>query len=301
MKKPTLSIVVIFHNMVREAERTLISLSAEYQTNVSEDDYEIIAIDNGSAHALDPEVVGRWASNSKYYFHKTRSVSPAAAVNFGVKKARGDFVAVIVDGARMASPGLVSKTIEALHVKDNPFVCSLSWHLGPDVQNHSITQGYDQSEEDRLLTKIDWRRNGYKLFDISTIAQSSNVMFGGGMPSECSYFAMRTPQFAALGGLDERFQAPGGGLINQDFLARVLTVPDIDLTVILGEGVFHQYHGGVATNVPMAAHPIRSFQEEYIKIHGERFQRGPIVQPSYFGEMHPAAMRFVCDGFDTCK
>ena len=43
-----LSVVVVFHNMRREAERTLHSLSRAYQRGVDDLDYEVIVIDNGS-------------------------------------------------------------------------------------------------------------------------------------------------------------------------------------------------------------------------------------------------------------
>lgn len=297
MKKPTLSIVVIFHDMIREAERTLFSLSGPNQTEISDDDYEIITIDNGSTHALKPDNFLSGASNINHHFLETQSCSPAAAVNFGARKARGEFLAVIVDGARMATPGVVSATLKAFQQKANPFVCLLSWHLGPEVQNVSMQNGYCQVEEDRLLASVNWREDGYRLFGISTIAQSSAVGFGGGMPTECSYFSMRKSEFFEVGGFDERFQSPGGGLVNHDFLKRALAIPDIDPMVILGEGVFHQYHGGVATNVPIDKHPLNSFKEEYFRIHGEHYRCDPPVEPTYVGKLHPAALRFAIDGF----
>ena len=63
-----LSIVVIFHNMQREARRTLHGLSPAYQQGVDAAAYEIIAIDNGSSLPLDgdwvrstgPNVRCRW-------------------------------------------------------------------------------------------------------------------------------------------------------------------------------------------------------------------------------------------------
>jgi osmoprotectant transport system permease protein len=40
---------------------------------------------------------------------------------------------------------------------------------------------------------------------------------------------------------------------------------------LLGEGTFHQFHGGVATNVPAASHPFPIFHEEYVRLRGEPF------------------------------
>jgi hypothetical protein len=52
-----LSVIVIFYNMRREAARTLLSLSTQYQQNLTADDYEVIAIDNGSTEPLDPKLL----------------------------------------------------------------------------------------------------------------------------------------------------------------------------------------------------------------------------------------------------
>jgi hypothetical protein len=43
-----ISVIAIFHNMRREAPRTLYSLSAHYQEGILEDDYEVLAIDSNS-------------------------------------------------------------------------------------------------------------------------------------------------------------------------------------------------------------------------------------------------------------
>jgi hypothetical protein len=294
INKLILSIVVIFHDMRREAERTLYTLSSAYQTGVSDADYKVIAVDNASTYPLSTEFVHEFGSNFRYHFFETESVSPASAVNFGVRMADSESIAVIVDGARMVTPGLVSATLKALQVFAAPFVCTLAWHLGPDVQNVTIGEGYDSSEEDKLLESIEWRANGYRLFEISTLAQSSHVGFLGGMPAECSWFAMPRATFLETGGFDERFQSPGGGLVNHDFLNRVVLQPAINPVILLGEGSFHQIHGGVATNSTPEKHPLPKFLEEYRGVHGRPFESVSKAAPCYYlGKMPPEAMRFV--------
>jgi glycosyltransferase involved in cell wall biosynthesis len=290
---PKLSIVVIFHNMQREARRTLYTLAPPYQTGVELADYEVIAIDSGSTAPLDVNLVEEAAPNARYVYHETDSVSPVGAVNRGAQLARGEYVAIIVDGARMASPGIVSTTLRALRMFDQPAVGGLAWHLGPDVQNRSMLDGYDQRREDELLTSVDWRANGYRLFEISTLAQSSSMGFLGGMPGELSWIALRADTFNALGGFENRFQSPGGGLVNQDFRNRLMGMPEVTPVVLLGEGVFHQFHGGVATNVPMERHPLNHFHAEYEKIVGEPFKPVPTANVVYHGTMPDAARRFI--------
>ena len=40
---------------------------------------------------------------------------------------------------------------------------------------------------------------------------------------------------------------PGGGLVNLDFYTRASLRSDVELVQILGEGTFHQFHGGAMT------------------------------------------------------
>ena len=269
--------MVIFFNMRREAERTLFSLSEKYQQDVDHSDYEVIAIDNGSNKPLDEAIVQSMGPNFRYHYFDTDSVSPVDAVNYGAEIARGKFIACIVDGARMASPGILKYTFAAIRGFRQPLIGALSWHLGPKIQNESMLDGYDQTEEDRLLDSIDWRSNGYGLFDISTIAPSSNCGFLGGLPTEYSFFSMSKRDFLDMGGFDANFQSPGGGLVNHDFLQRAVKwEKPFELIMLLGEGVFHQYHGGIATNCKPSEHPQTEFENEYVQIHKTAFSIPPL-------------------------
>ena len=50
---PALSVIVVFHNMEREAPRTLFTLSPQYQRGVDPGDYEVIVLDAGSHTPLE--------------------------------------------------------------------------------------------------------------------------------------------------------------------------------------------------------------------------------------------------------
>jgi len=63
--------------------------------------------------------------------------------------------------------------------------------------------------------------------------------------------------------------------------------------VLLGEGVFHQFHGGVATNVKPAHHPMQIFRKEYEQIRGVPYTRAKIETVSYYGIMPQSARRFL--------
>ncbi len=287
--EPLLSVIVIVHDMRREAPRTLFSLSPEYQQGVKTVDYEVIVIENGSTAPLSADEVESTASNFRYHRHETTSSSPVDAVNLGVDLACAACVAICVDGARILSPGIVCHMLAAFRAFANPFAYTLGWHLGEEVQNLSIAKGYNQVAEDRLLDSVDWRTNGYALFSVSALALSCrDGWFSTIAESNC--FAMSKAEFVRLGGFCADFQTPGGGLVNLDFFS--LACRALTPVVLLGEGTFHQFHGGIATNVSMADHPWNEFHKEYVRIRGKAYTP-PVVDPHYLGCLAPEARRFL--------
>lgn len=289
MKPPFLSIVVVVYNMAREAPRTLYSLSTKYQTGIIPDDYEVIVVDNGSIEPLDPRSVTSSGPNFRL-IRCSPAPSPAAAINAAVRQSRGDAIMICIDGARILSPGLLRWTLAAFRAFENPFVATLGWHLGPKLQHLSMSEGYDQTIEDQLLESVDWRRNGYLLFNIACLAQSSEN--GWFLPiSESNTPAMLREAYERLGGLDENFRLPGGGLVNLDFYKRACGSLG-ELVLLLGEGTFHQFHGGVATNRSLGEPYLVNFHREYRDLRGEDFVQ-PSRLPHYLGTIPPQALRFL--------
>jgi cephalosporin hydroxylase len=90
--------------------------------------------------------------------------------------------------------------------------------------------------------------------------------------------------------MDESFSMPGGGFANLDFFERLTGSPGITLVTMLGEGSFHQVHGGTTTNETRPVALIRGYEEHYEKLRGRRF-RVPGQRAYYVGSIHPAARR----------
>jgi len=279
MQKPALSVVVITYNMTREIPRTILSLSPTMQVGVSHDDYEVILVDNGSTRKFDIEQCRSTGIDLRVEKLASGDPSPCRAINRGLAIARGGLCGVMIDGARLASPGLVAGALRARLLHDRAVISTLGFHLGPDVQMRSVPLGYDQQEEDRLLDSVDWTHDGYRLFDISVFAGSSA---GGWFAplSESNALFLTKKLWEELGGYDERFRSPGGGLVNLDTYARACALPDSQLITLLGEGTFHQVHGGVATNATV--HPWDTFHDEYVAIRGYPFAK-PDVVPLFLG------------------
>lgn len=203
-KSPGLSLVVVIYNMRREAPRTLFSLSEKYQQNISQEDYEVIVIDNGSGDPFTVAEIKRYGDNFRYYHISNACPSPARAMNFGAEQARGKYLGLMVDGARIASPNLLSRAVQGLSLLPDPLVSSLAFHLGKDVQNISVKQGYDKQSEDQLLENSGWKSDGYNLFKISTLAGSSSNGYLGILPESNSLF-LKNETFRKVKGYDERF------------------------------------------------------------------------------------------------
>lgn len=282
---PALSIVAIFHDMRREAARTLVTLCPPYQRGVDAAACEVIAVDNGSPNPLRREDIDAVSPGIAYRQEPPGNPSPCAAINRAVAAASGEFVMICIDGARMLSPGVVRHALAALRRHARPFVYTLGMHLGPKPQNESMLDGYDQQAEDALLAQVPWRDDGYRLFAISSLAYSSRDGFFGQL-SESNCFAMRRNDFLALGGMDERFASAGGGLVNLDFFNRAHLLPGVAPVMLLGEATFHQFHGGVATNVPAAEHPWQRMASEYREIRGRDYAI-EASRPDYEGWLSP--------------
>ena len=289
--EPLLSVVVILHDMLREGPRTLHSLSTRYQRDIDADQYEVLVVDNGSTPPFPRDVVLAQAGRFEAVHVDTASPSPAAAVNLGVRASRGRYIGVVIDGARMASPGLLAYALRAFRAFDDPVVTAPAWHLGPDIHRRAVERfGYSQRREDELLESIGWARDGYRLFEIATLGGSN----AGGWfaPSiESSSLFLRRDSFEALGGYDERFDQPGGGLVSADAYLRACERPGAELVVLLGEGTFHQIHGGVMTGAPADEAQARfaDWSAQYAKIRGAA-PRPPLKTPHYIGHVPGPAL-----------
>lgn len=281
--KPKLSVVVVFHNMRREAKRTLWALSTEYQRGVSADDYEVIAVDSNSSEPLDSNWVRQLPGQFHHLVVTVDNPSPCRAVNTGVREARGDWVCVMVDGARIPTPELLHGFLKARLLDQRAFAYSLGMHLGKQRQNLAVLEGYSQVVEDELLATVDWQKDGYELFKISCLAGSSRGGYFANL-AESNCFALSKQSFLALGGYDERFITRGGGFVNLDFFRQAVETHALAPYMLLGEATFHQFHGGVATNTPHEQVPFAEFRAEYQRIRGCEYQV-PKVEPNYIGRL----------------
>jgi hypothetical protein len=283
---PELSVVIVSYNMVRELPRTLRSLSPSMQRDITPGSYEVIVVDNGSTTPFDEDACRRWLPDMILRRLPVGSPSPVKAVNLGIGLARGELIGVFIDGARLASPGLLSTALAASRLHDWPVIGTIAFHLGPDVQMRSVPNGYNQQVEDALLARSGWENDGYKLFEISALAGSSEKGWFV-LPSESNSVFMKSRHWARLGGYDPAFASPGGGYANLDLWKRACSVLEGQPIMLLGEATFHQVHGGVATN--SAKPPTAEFKQEYFRLRGESFS-APRRKPWIVGRLNRPAL-----------
>ena len=244
-----LSIVVVAYNMGREIPRTVQSLSRPYQLGVEGLDYEIILVDNGSPVPLRREDLDAGDVPLTLLRPESASSSPAAAVNLGIKASRGDLLCLMIDGAHLLTPGVLRWTLRAFAAFDNPLVACRYFYLGPGDQPETIVQGYTQTREDELLDAIAWPRSGYRLFEIGAALRGSAAQVTWlHRIFESNCLTLRRETVERLAGMDEAFDLPGGGFVNLDFFKRACELEGVELVQLLGEGCFHQLHGGTTTN-----------------------------------------------------
>jgi len=203
-------------------------------------------------------------------------------------------VGVLVDGARLLSPGVVELALLAHRATPEATLAVPGYHLGSELQQKAVNSGYDEEAEARLLAQIEWPADGYRLFDIACLSGScAGGFFLPFAESNCLCLSRRS--FDVLGGLDERFVSAGGGYVNLDFYHRVCELDRATHFVAPGEGTFHQFHGGVTTGGLRDEARDRLMEEisaEYRALSGREFKM-PAREALLLGKIPNNARRFV--------
>jgi hypothetical protein len=293
-QRPLVSFVVIVYDMPLQAEKTLQSLTPQYQDGASEHDYEVIVVENESAHNLNPDFLRTLPDNFSYHLRAEREPTPVHAINHGAGLSRGNYICVMIDGARMVTPGVVRNILRGHRLHNKAVVTVPGYHIGEQLQQEAVDHGYGVEEDQALIRSIGWPLEGYRLFDIACFSGSCAPGFFR-PNSESNCISIPRDLWAALGGLDTRFNLRGGGLVNLDLYKRACEHPGVEHVVLLGEGTFHQFHGGVTTGGEARARRelfIEEMKAQYEHIRGQPYQ-SPETNPVFLGELPRQVLRFV--------
>jgi cephalosporin hydroxylase len=204
--------------------------------------------------------------------------------------ARGRAVAIMIDGAHVLTPGTLHFGMLGLETYMPAVVATQQWYVGPGEQHEAVLKGYEEGYEDKLFEQIEWPTDGYRLFDIGHFVGGRD-WFDGLWESNCIF--VPASLLDQVGAMDHDFNLPGGGFANLDFFERMTTSPRINLVTLLGEGSFHQVHGGTTTNTPGIAERqdlLQTYGQQYAELRGRVF-KSPSKIIHYIGALPEAARR----------
>lgn len=290
-RRPQLSLVVVVFDMPVQAMNTLHTLSPSYQRGVTAADYEVVVVENRSDNLLDPAEVSALGGTFRYVLRDENGQSPAPAINVGARASAGATIALLVDGARMLTPGVVANILAALRLARTPVVSVPGYHLGQRLHQEAVLDGYGTDEEQAALRALDWRADGYRLFDMAVLSASCGNGYLRPI-GESNCIAVPRRLFDRLGGFDEGFTTRGGGFVNLDFYRRAADAGT--LILLPGEGTFHQFHGGATTGAPGVDRDalLEQMHAEYARLRGG-VHAPPTQEPTLLGTISPHAMPFL--------
>lgn len=289
---PKISVVVIVYDMPRQALNTLYTLSRHYQREIDDVAYEVVVVENRSRRNLKQRQVHALGPEFRYIPREEKGVSPVWALREGIAAAQGDIIGLMIDGARMVTPGVLRNVADAFRAFPDPLVATAGFHIGDDDHQNSADRGHDERFEKKLLGAIPWKENGYLLYTASTVSAANPYgLLHPLMESNCM-FAHRTA-LEEIGGPDERFDQEGGGVLNLDLFRELAERPGGQLVVLPGEASFHQYHGGVTTKQDRNRESrLQAFRDRYVEVRRKDFH-APLREPILLGEISPYAMPFL--------
>lgn len=293
-RPPVVSFVMVVYNMPVQAQNTVTSLLCDYQVGASPQDYEVIIVENESKNPMSRDFVQALPDNFHYYLRREDKPTPIYAVEFGASRAQGENICLMIDGARLLTPGVVRNIVLGHRMYRNAVVTVPGYHLGSELQQEAVGNGYTVEQEHEMMRSIGWPADGYDLFDIACFSGScSRGIF---MPnSESNCISIPRELWTRLDGCELQFDLRGGGLVNLDLYKRACESLDVTHIVLHGEGTFHQYHGGVTTGGEardVRDKFIQASKDQYRKIRGHDYA-SPHTDPIYLGALAQQVQKFI--------
>ena len=285
---------MVVYDMPAQAQNTVTSLLGDYQVGASPRDYEVIIVENESKNPMSQDFIQTLPDNFHYYLRQEDRPTPIYAVEFGASKARGENICLMIDGARLLTPGVVKNIVLGHSVDESAIVTVPGYHIGSELQQEAVGNGYSIEEEREMMRAIAWPEDGYRLFNIACFSGScSRGIFLRNSESNC--ISIPRELWTQLGGCDRRFDMRGGGLVNLDLYKRACETRGVTHIVLHGEGTFHQFHGGVTTGGEareVRDRFIQASKDQYREIRGHDYA-SPRTIPVYLGTLSQQVQKFI--------
>ena len=166
---PPLSVIVVSYDMTVQIQNTLQTLLPTYQQRVEASQYGVVLIDNGS-----PKPLPRWmlgdAENLEYHHvpREKASVNPGVAINWAVSHNRSPMLCIMIDGARLLTPGVLRWGIDLASLSQQTIVEVRSCHQSD----------FARLGEDRLRELLAQRRGIFLVTALRTVIAVCGIEVG---------------------------------------------------------------------------------------------------------------------------
>ena len=226
---------------------------ARYQRGIEDLDYEVhrrrerLGAGPAARRRLRRAASGPSSATSTWAptAHARRRPSPSTGAS---PTARGETVALMIDGAHVLTPGVLHYGMPGCRAYEPASWPPSSGTSGPASRATRCSRATTRRSRTGSSTQIQWPDDGYRLFEIGHFIGDRD-WFDGIVGEQ---LPLRAPQAARAGRAASTTASrwPGGGYANLDLFERLGPTPGRHAwRRILGEGSFHQFHGGTTTNV----------------------------------------------------
>ncbi|KZR77518.1 glycosyltransferase family A protein [Prochlorococcus marinus] len=254
-----LSIIVGSYELTHQISNTVTSiLSALSQTVVSA---EIIIADNSkSLKTIDSNIVNY--INVNVIDFSELDIPIHASMNLAVERACGDYLCLMIDGARLWSPNIIREVDQYLSLYTVVHVPN--YQLGTDYQMYGNHGAGSFKCEDKLLIDCGWPfLKTSQLIELSFLEPHAGI---GPTIFESNCLFLSRKMWDEVNGYDLQFQRKDGGFASADLLSRLIE-NNCELKVLADAGTFHQFHFGTTTSSPLQTRKaLKEMTLEYFKI-----------------------------------
>ena len=219
--RPSLSVVVVAYDMARELPRTLRSLAPGYQRGIARRRLRGDRRRQRVARPVDAALLDAFRGQLRSARIDPAPPTPARAANLGHRAGRRRLRRPADRRRAAREPGAARpRAARAPRSRRGPIVATLGWHLGPtrhmDARDGRLRPGRRGRAPRRA--RLGARRLPAVLDQHARGVVGTRMVRADGREQRAVHGRSRCG--SELGGLDERFVLPGGGLSNHDLYRR---------------------------------------------------------------------------------